>query len=322
MTVTAGSAANIDAQLEPGASISGKVTNSASAGIFNDSIYVYDLAGNVLWDFYAYTDSNGDYFLGGLPTDSYKVLFNRTGYYVAEWYNDKNSFADADPVAVTGGSTTPNIDAQLATGGRISGKITDTSAVGIQNIRVNVYDLNFHLLGSALTYASGNYTIYELPVGNYKICFNNNGQYYTSEWYNDKVDFNAADQVTVTAGSTTTNINAELADSSSVNGSISGKVSNSSGAGIQNIWVVIYNNSDESQVTSMKTDANGIYTITELPAATYRVEFQNNDLYYLSEWYSDKAYWSEADPVIVSRRVAPRLGSMPSFLMRVQSVVR
>ena len=172
-----------------------------------------------------------------MPAGNFKVYFYNSGLnYVSEWYNDKSSFDEADQVTVTAGSTTPNINAQLATGGGISGRVTNTSAAGIQNIRVRVYDLDYNFWGSIYTDASGNYTVMGLPTGNYKVYFYNNGLNYVSEWYSDKSSFDAADQVTVTAGSTTPNINAELA----TGGGISGRVTNTSAAGIQNIRVRIY----------------------------------------------------------------------------------
>jgi hypothetical protein len=296
VAVTAGSTtANINAQLATGATISGRVTNSSSAGI--QSIYVtvsdldYDGCG------YAYTDVNGNYTVLGLPAGGMKVCFQNNGQnYAGEWYNDKSSFATADQVTVTAGSTTANINAQLAAGGQISGRVTDTSAVGIQNILVDVSNLDQIELGFTHTDASGNYAVSGLPAGNFKVRFDSHGQNYYSEYYNDKGDFATADQVTVIAGNITANINAEMA----TGGQISGRVTNSAGIGIQNIYIIVNNFFTHSSDGYAYTDANGDYTAPALPAGYYQVFFSNNLQNYVSEWYNDKSNIDAADPVLVT----------------------
>jgi hypothetical protein len=91
--------------------ISGRVSDNGDNGIQNVRARVYDQS-NVSVA-YAYTNAQGNYTVSGLPAGSYKVYFTHAAY-VSEWYNDKASFAAADPVTVTAGNTSANINAAMS----------------------------------------------------------------------------------------------------------------------------------------------------------------------------------------------------------------
>jgi len=307
--ITGSLASGIDAQLAMGGSISGKITDSASAdanalnagnGISQVSVRVYTLDNSSSYYKSSTTDSSGDYEIRGLPSGSYNVYFYNSGDYVSEWYNDNPSFGAADPVAVTAGSATSGIDAQLAMGGSISGKVTDSSGAGIGSIFVDIYPLG----DSASPYifdmtdAWGNYEVLGLPGGSYKVRFSSSANYLT-EWYNDKPDFDTADLVAVTAGSATSGINAQLATKTML-GSISGRVTNSFGTGIANVSIRIFTPSDSSTpYKSANTVPSGNYTVSDLPSGSYKVNF-NPSGNYVGEWFNDKADFAAADSVAVT----------------------
>ncbi len=295
VAVTAGNITyNINAQLAAGGQITGKVTDVSAVGIANIYVTIRDASNNYIDQ--AYTDASGDYSVDGLPTGSYRVYFDNSGLnFVSEWYNDKTSFALADAVAVTAGSTIPNIDAQLATGGQITGRVTNASAVGIPDIIVSIQDSSNNTIDHVHTDATGNYSVIGLPTGSFKVYFINNSLNYVSEWYNNKTSFDAADAVAVTAGSTTPNINAQLV----AGGEIRGKVTNASAVGIQNIYVVFYDLSYDS-AGYVYTDASGNYSISGLIAGSYKVSFNSNDQDYISEWYNNKMSFNDADAVAVT----------------------
>ena len=108
-------------------SISGTVTDSASQPLADVCVSV-DGIGNGD-DGSDVTDAAGNYEVGGLGTDgtgNFVVLFEACGGddYVSEYYDNK-SFNNATLVPVTDGQETPDIDASLADGGRITGQVTD-----------------------------------------------------------------------------------------------------------------------------------------------------------------------------------------------------
>ena len=111
--------------------ISGQVTDPSGNGIPNVYINVYDYNNNY-WIKGSSTDSDGNYSLK-VPAGTYKVRFSQPpsdGYYAPQWYDNKSNSVAADLVTVKGFRTTTNIDAQLAIGGTISGRVTDASGNG------------------------------------------------------------------------------------------------------------------------------------------------------------------------------------------------
>jgi hypothetical protein len=114
------------------------------------------------------------------------------------------------------GSTTPNINFGLSMGGGISGRVTkDWDGTGIPGLGIKVYDASWNYLGEGDTDSSGNYQLFGAPAGSYYLR-TSNSQGYADEWYNNvKVAGSGfppvgATAVSVTVGSTTSNINFSL----------------------------------------------------------------------------------------------------------------
>jgi hypothetical protein len=234
--------------------ISGKVTDGIGNELENIHVKIYDQNSSHVNG--AWTDSSGNYTADCLNEGNYRIFFDtsQTEYYFSEWYNDKDSFNTADSVPVTAESTTTGIDAVLEEGGGIKGKITNISGIGIKNVCVIVY---LPSGGSYVAYkytdSSGGYEIKGLKIGSYKIWFNTtyaSGDY-ASEWYNDKDSFNTADLVSVTAGTTTTSIDAELPYTGPI---VSGEVKNSVGTGIEGVIITFSNEGGTAT-----TDSSGSY---------------------------------------------------------------
>ncbi len=296
VAVTApGTTSGIDAVLALGGSIAGRVTNTDDSGIENVEVSIFSTDGYGITN--TFTDASGNYTAGGIPTGSYKVYFhgNNAGY-VSEWYNDKQDLDSADVVAVTAPGTTAGIDAVLAPGGSIAGRVTNTGGGGIQNIRVDIYTPEESPVSSAVTDASGNYSAGGIPTGSYKVYFYGNNAGYVSEWYDDKQVITSADELAVTAPGTTSGISAVLAREV---GSIAGRVTNAGGSGIQNIRVDIYTPGGSS-ISSAVTDAAGNYTAGGIPTGSCKVYFYGNNTGYISEWYNDKQVITSADVVAVT----------------------
>ncbi|MCI5137357.1 MAG: hypothetical protein D3922_02830 [Candidatus Electrothrix sp. AR1] len=181
------------------------------------------------------------------------------------------------------------------TGAAISGRITDAGGVGLYG-RVEIYDSNEKTAG--YTYISnGNYSIAGLPSGNYKVQFIPDGNY-VSEWYNEAANFGSAELLAVNAPNVLADINAVL----SVGGTISGKVTDTTGKGISGIHVSVHDSNQNLIPTAMAswTDSDGNYTITGLPGGNHKVLFTSPQLCYANTWYGDKTDFSAAVPVSVT----------------------
>jgi hypothetical protein len=299
VTVISGEATwGINARLADGGIISGQVTDTSGNGVPYAGVEIYDLKQN--YTGYGSTDSNGDYSVDGLATGSYKAYFSDYGSdYVSEWYNDKRSFASGNSIKVTAKRTTSGIDAELATGGGITGTVTDGSGNPLKEVRAQVYDLNFNQISIVWTDANGEYFAGGVPEGSVKIFFSAilAGNDYCPEWYSDKSTFTEADPVSILSGQVTTDINAQLSEG----GSISGRVTNGSGAGISDIYVIVFEPSNENLAISYgKSNSSGDYTVPGILSGNFKVYFDAEFTDYLSEWYDNKKSFGAADLVSVT----------------------
>jgi len=112
IAVSGGAVSGIDAELEEGGAIAGRVTD-ASTGVGINGVFVcaYSrvIAGNC-----AITNPAGDYAVAGLATGSYGVEFStESPAYPTLFYNQQASPSSANLVSVTAPNVTGNINAQM-----------------------------------------------------------------------------------------------------------------------------------------------------------------------------------------------------------------
>jgi uncharacterized protein YodC (DUF2158 family) len=312
VSVTAPNATGgIDAELHPGGQIVGRVTDAVTHGPVANIFVCANEVGEKFGGCSS-TNSNGEYTIPSLPSGSYKVEFSSLfseNNYITQFYNGKPSFVEADAVAVTAGSTTAGINAELQSanqGGQISGTVIKASGgATIEGIQVCAYGTGSGFLGAcASTNHNGQYTISGLAAANYKVEFltdmcGSSGctqQNYVFQYYNDKSSYLTADEVTVKAGETTPNIDAKLVEG----GQITGRVTSASGgAPLANINVC----ADEGELIDncATTNGNGEYTISGLPTgASYTVGFYRYSGNYLGQFYNGQSSTSGANPVSVT----------------------
>ncbi|MEO7803915.1 MAG: carboxypeptidase regulatory-like domain-containing protein [Actinomycetota bacterium] len=296
VAVTAGAGVSgINAQLEDGGSITGRVTDEAGLPVANAWVNANGGGPPGVYRS-ATTNTQGNYTIVGLPTGDYRVQFE--GSYgsglVTEYYNNKSSYMEANLVSVTEGQSTSGIDAQLATGGSITGTVTGPTGQPLSNASVHATNLDASGLSEyTWTDSSGNYTLRGLPGGSYRVGFD--GPYrsnYAPEWFDNKTDYNLANPVAVTQGSVTAGINAQLSDG----GTITGRVTNTEGQPIVGVWVSA--SSDAGSYSGSTTDSLGRYTIERLNTAIYRVYFSPPyESNYRYEYYNDQSEYSKANLV-------------------------
>jgi hypothetical protein len=279
-----------EAVLTGGGSISGRVSDTSGNSINSAWVGVYDL--NYYYVSGTTTNSSGNYTVSAVPAGNYKVTFDVSVNYVAEWYDDKSSFYTADLVTVITGQDTPGIDAQLSQGARISGRVTDGSS-GIADAYIQVYDLNHYYVSYAYTDVNGNYQFTGLLPGSYKVWFCSTEDF-IGEWYNDSSDFNNADPVTLTPEETL-----ELEDAVLTRGGkINGQVTDTAGNPIYPVWAKVYD-LDYHYVKAVSASSSGNYTVSGLPTGNYKVRFDPS-VNYIGEWYDDKSAFATADRVVVT----------------------
>jgi hypothetical protein len=191
--------------------------------------------------------------------------------------------------------------------GQISGAVTDASTrVPIEGIEVCAQPSGEkYNVGCASTEVNGEYTLSKLLAGAYTVQFfvghgSESELDYASQYYNDKSHRSEGEAVTVTAGGTTSDIDAAM----QLGGIITGKVTAvATQDPIEGLRVCGWSISDESGERCPETNANGEYTLTHLEAGTAAVEFGtpfSSNLGYVTEFYSGKASLAEATPLSVT----------------------
>jgi hypothetical protein len=307
--------ANINAVMQRGGQITGKVTAADTGLLLRDvGVTVYDCADE--WVDSDTTDATGVYTIAALPTGNYFVGFSpsRSGSaaaYVSQYYDNKSRLTTADVVHVTAPNTVNNINAVLIHGGQITGRVTAADGgAGLANVSVTVLDVTLDdYVNYPTTDASGVFTTTGLPTGNYKLRFSppstGAASAYVQQYYSNKSSWMAADVVNVTAPNIVTNINPVLARGGQITGRVTAAGTDLQLSGIS----VQVNNSSGAWMGTFSTNASGVYTTAGLPTGSYRVKFAPGYWLkqpYIWEYYNNRLTWATADAVNVT---APNLES-------------
>jgi hypothetical protein len=285
----------LDFTLQLGGSISGTVTDEfgnpiadridVSACLFTDD--------SICW--WTSVQPDGSYIIYSLPTEVYRVHTYpiNGGYWLDEWFDDTRDWSMANPVSVTAGFETPDINFSLQLGGSISGNVSDAHGP-VAYVWVDACNWDDTFCNSAETDENGGYTIYSLPGGDYRVSVWGGQGGWLDQFYNNKRLHENADPVSVTVGANTGGIDFFMDPA----GSISGNVSDAHGP-VAYVWVDACNWND-TFCNGTETDENGDYTIYSLPGGDYRVNVWGGQGGWLDQYYDHVRYWDLATPVAVT----------------------
>ena len=302
LTVTEGvTTTDIDFSLPTGGNITGTITR-ASDGHPVSGVYVnaYDPATGEYIQGSSTTLADGTYTIWGLASGNYKLMVRVGNTGLTSQYYDNANYYTATPVAVTAGVTTIGIDFNLPACGTISGTVTRASdGQPIPNLYVYAYStrangvIEWSLNGP--TQYDGSYSITGLPAGTYKVTINPEDSGYATQFYPGASNYDMAVPLTVTAGSTTTDIDFSLSNGGIISGTISG-----AGTPLQGQFVQIYH-AETNELMPFKpvTNASGQYTTVGLPAGNYRI-YVGGTTHYISTWYNNTFSESASTPVAVA----------------------
>ena len=318
VTVTAGQTTTVNATVAPAGWITGVVTDDSTGLPVPIMTYVFVHDQSLHQAGFGMTDLSGNYAIGGLDTGHYKVCFldfaRLVGqpFYHEQYYDDKPGWDQADLVAVTAGITTPNINAALTPItplGTVTGTIEEVWTIVRspldpgENVHIYFYDSGSGtLVYDHHFWGDGSTTLYtvSLPADTYKVLFTQDKAVpdYAPKWYDSKTSYASADVITVTAGATTTDVNALLPMPwLGSRGCISGVVTAAvDGTRLPDVEVRVYAGYAENY-HHVKTNADGEYEICNL-LHDYQVQFVRNP--YLPQWYSGAAARTDATTVTVS----------------------
>lgn len=300
---------NINAVLGFASHIKGKVTGGG--GPLADvevTAYKQVIDGeDVWWDMvsWAWTAADGTYDLDGLVAGTYRVEFDDfNGEFIGEYYNNAADLEAAQDIPVGSAATVSNINADLARAGHITGKVTgngqplDSASIQVMQRVTSGGDTWWEWMGEAYAEPDGTYDMGGLKTGTYRVYFYEWAGDYLPEYYDDAKEFEDATDISVTAGSTTANINADLDAASHITGTITG-----GGTPITNGYAEAMRYDTEGGYWdysgSADVDQNGKYDIKGLVAGSYFVRFVDYEGVYAAEYYDDAARRKDATPVEV-----------------------
>jgi hypothetical protein len=257
--------------------------------------------------FYPLTPSEFTYTLGGLATGTYRLVV-RAAYRSAdyeEYYLDATNILSATDIAVTAGSTTPNINLVMGDQpytGSVSGQVRGAEGP-LGGIRVDLYQDSggwngWWRLVYATTAADGRYTIGGLRDGNYRIRFVDPNGVLASLYYDGKPDFASANTIAIAGQNQVGGIDGVLAGA----GAIAGRVSLSGGGYAGGLEVIAYRSTGGGweALGRTATDATGNYRIGGLPPGNYRVYFADRTNTHRPEYYRDALTLDTAADVTVN----------------------
>ena len=178
------------------------------------------------------------------------------------------------------------VAATITIQGTISGRVTDKSTgAGITGVTVTAYPLGSTLCsssssGSAVTDATGNYTISSLTEGSYRVQFSPQqvAPFYISQWYNGILDETQSTIVTVSDPGATPNINAVLEKGGSISGMVSPTRSYFG-------YSITATGVKGGVGTTTSNPVTGAYTVTGLATDSYTVSCKDSRHTYAGQDY-------------------------------------
>jgi hypothetical protein len=281
--------------------VSDEITHAGIAGIEvcpNPQPYTFETE-------CAETNSSGVYSLDELPPWQYAISFSAwigNLPYVSEYYDNKASYLEADPLTLGSVSETRQVDAELARGGSISGTLTDEySGEPVANMAACASDDTGAHERCAKSNSAGGYQINGLPSGEYSVEYEGwNQANYLHEFYENQESWAQATRVTVTAPAATTGIDAELAKGAEILGHVTQA---HTGVPLPEVFVCgERQDPGEFQQCDM-TDAAGDYALVGLPAGSYLVAFGRE---YVpsgpaaAQWWRGVPNFDEATPIVIA----------------------
>jgi hypothetical protein len=294
VTVRAGHATTgIDAALTVGHTVTGRVTAAASGKpVGRACVLVTDSFGNLIGD--GETSASG----------AYRVTHVPAGRWIAEAWLCQSAnpeFAGVvRRVRVHGSST--RLAITLPQAGQVTGTVLGGASTAEPGICVAAKPVSGTVqAGLAVTGAGGRYRMTGLAPGSYRILFTPYCLVGTAavvpQWYDGAASSSKASLVTVTAGRTTTAVDANLTG----DGGISGSVADNS-APVPGVCVGAYAGSARTPAAIAITGTSGSYLLAGLNPGKYTIKFTAGcgSTSYRTQWYDGAASRAAATPVTVS----------------------
>ncbi len=204
-----------------------------------------------------------------------------------------------------------------------SGSISGTVSGGSGPVCVLVLDATGQAVASAASDDDGDYTVDQVPPGSWTVEFDPDDGCLSDhtaqaiQYYRDAGTPATATAVSVSAGATTSGIDGALVTGATITGTVrDGGLSALSGV------CVVLEDTAGRPVLRQPTDADGDYTLTQLPPGRFILQFVDDDCAGQAEQYAP-IYYPDAstpsDAQVIALQVGQVVGSTDATLTRLPS---
>jgi hypothetical protein len=282
VTATAGHATGgISAVMQPGATITGVVTDSSGNRLSKLCVEVQTPSealtgypyGNIQFT------KDGVYTVQNLVPGDYAVNFGcefGKQVFASQWFRGQPGQGSSDFVSAPAGRITSGVSAVMRSGGSIAGVVTSSAGGAASGICVEAFthggpppgEVRFYSNTVAFTNRQGAYHFSHLAAAKYDVEFGCTGNRFAGQWYKGTAFRASATPVTVVSNKATAGIDAVM----TAGGSISGKVTTGASHPQSRICVSASDAQDVSFGEAF-TSKQGLYTIKNLSSGSYQITF-------------------------------------------------
>jgi hypothetical protein len=298
-------ATDIDFQLAQTATLSGTVFEMDGTTTFDQPGHIYLTQGDPCHHTQYHrgidiSPETGEFTIEGITPGSYYIRIDNTEgtNLVERWWNSTGGSADcqeAESIDLSVGQHFEGLTMNTQAGAVLSGTVYESDGITpIQGLRVfaRVSACDGQWFGNMDTDENGNYTISGLPggtvfVGTCGTCNENNLLFVDATWDGDtgSQDCNQGIGVEVTAGETTAGIDFHL----EAGVTISGRVTDTSGNPIPDLWLHAFDNACGGRwLGGGTTNEQGYYTTAAMPTGDVFIEACPgcHDQNYVNNWWT------------------------------------
>lgn len=277
-----GAAGSFQLTISQGGELSGTVTQLGTGLAVSTKVEIFNADSFLVG--YDYTDSLGDYVVGGIATGTYFVATDGTPDGVDQIYDGRScpggvpygcDATDGDPVSVSVGLSTSGIDFILESGAVITGLVTsESTGLPVQGVTVILYNESGYSQASVYTDAFGEYSFADRDGGTYYLLARDYG--FRDELYDDipcpgglsyGCSLSQGTAVVAVAGTTTSGIDFALEEMGAITGMV---VDRTTGLPVSYADVAVYN-SLGTAVGYPDAGSNGVFLSGGLEDGTYYV---------------------------------------------------
>ena len=290
----------VNTTMTKGATIGGRVSVPAGADAASVSVSAVRDDGAV-FGIGSQLGLDGSYKVKGLAAGTYKVSFaGGDSGALSEWYDNAPTADKAAPITLAAGQDRAGVDATLALGGSISGKVNILPGFnpmdGYYSAEIYRAEDSTQWVGYASVGTDGRFKLRGLAAGSYKVLFSSYNTGALDRWYGGADTFAGAATITVAAGQAVA-----VADTTLIKGAtISGKITAPAALDLRQGRVVAYpNGTVDAGRFSSSVGPDGNYKLTALPAGSYKLKFEGGTSGATDLWYGGTSL-ETATPVIVT----------------------